>query len=160
LPPASVAKTFTALYALDRLGADHRFETRLLATGPIRGGRLDGDLILLVGGDPVLDTDDLADMAAALVAQGVRQIGGRFLVSGGGLPSVTTIDPSQPIHVGYSPAVSGLVLNYNRVHFEWKRTAGGYHITMDARACPQWQDRRCSHLTASSPLISHYQPAR
>jgi D-alanyl-D-alanine carboxypeptidase/D-alanyl-D-alanine-endopeptidase (penicillin-binding protein 4) len=108
----------------------------------------------------VLDTDDLADMAAALVAQGVRQIGGRFLVSGGGLPSVTTIDPSQPIHVGYSPAVSGLVLNYNRVHFEWKRTAGGYHITMDARACPQWQDRRCSHLTASSPLISHYQPAR
>lgn len=134
LPPASVAKTFTSLYALDRLGADHRFETRLMATGPVRGGRLEGDLILLGGGDPVLDTDDLGDMAAALVAAGVRQISGRFLVSGGGLPMVSSIDPGQPMQVGYNPGVSGLNLNHNRVHFEWKRASRGYEITMDARA--------------------------
>lgn len=134
LPPASVAKAFTSLYALDRLGADHRFKTRLLATGPVRGGRLEGDLILLGGGDPVLDTDDLGDMTAALVARGVRQISGRFLVSGGALPTVSSIDPVQPMQVGYNPGVSGLNLNHNRVHFEWKRANGSYEITMDARA--------------------------
>ncbi|MEY8843038.1 D-alanyl-D-alanine carboxypeptidase, partial [Cribrihabitans sp. XS_ASV171] len=34
LPPASVAKALTALYALDVLGAEHRFATRVLAAGP------------------------------------------------------------------------------------------------------------------------------
>ena len=33
----------------------------------------------------------------------------------------------------YSPSVSGLALNYNRVHFEWKRAASGWSVTMDAR---------------------------
>ena len=35
LPPASVTKVITALYALDRLGADYRFQTSLIATGPL-----------------------------------------------------------------------------------------------------------------------------
>lgn len=133
LPPASVAKTFTALYALDQLGPQHRFETRLVATGPVREGEIRGDLILLGGGDPVLDTDGLADLAAALSERGVRRISGRFLVHGGGLPLVATIDPDQPVHVGYSPAVAGLNLNHNRVHFEWARAGGEYQITMEAR---------------------------
>lgn len=133
LPPASVAKTFTALYALDRLGPGFRFETRLVATGPVEGGVLRGDLILLGGGDPVLDTDALADLAAALAARGVRRVSGRFLVHGGGLPIVPTIDPDQPAHVGYSPAVAGLNLNHNRVRFEWKRAGEDYQITMEAR---------------------------
>ena len=42
LPPASVAKALTALYALDILGADHRFQTRVIATGSIIGGVLRG----------------------------------------------------------------------------------------------------------------------
>lgn len=32
-PPASVTKAITALYALDALGAEHKFQTQLLATG-------------------------------------------------------------------------------------------------------------------------------
>ena len=54
LPPASVAKAATAFYALSRLGAAHRFETRLIATGPVRDGRIEGDLVLQGGGDPEL----------------------------------------------------------------------------------------------------------
>ena len=46
---------------------------------------------------------------------------------------VARIDRKQPDHAGYNPAVSGLSLNYNRVHFEWKRSASGYVTTMDAR---------------------------
>jgi len=134
LPPASVTKAITALYALEFLGADHRFETRLLATGPVEGGVLAGDLVLAGGGDPTLDTDALADMAAALKRAGVREITGRFRVWGGALPYRHAIYDRQPVHVGYNPAISGLSLNFNRVHFEWTRAGGDYAISMDARS--------------------------
>lgn len=134
LPPASVAKTVTSLYALEVLGAGHRFETHLVATGPVEGGVLKGDLVLAGGGDPTLDTDALADMAAALKRAGVREVTGRFRVWGGALPYAREIYKHQPEHVGYNPAVSGLSLNYNRVHFEWTRAGGKYAITMDARS--------------------------
>ena len=134
MPPASTAKAITAAYALDRLGLEHRFRTRLLATGPVTDGRLDGDLILMGGGDPTLDTDGISALARDLVAAGVRQVRGRFLWHDRSLPAVRAIDPDQPDHVGYNPAVAGLNLNYNRVHFEWARGQGGYRVGMDARS--------------------------
>lgn len=134
LPPASVTKAVTALYALDKLGSGHRFRTRLLATGPIRGGQLQGDLILVGGGDPTLTTDMLGDMARALKAAGVLEVTGQFRVHSAALPYVREIDAEQPDHLSYNPAISGLNLNFNRVHFEWKRAQGGYEITMQARA--------------------------
>jgi len=132
-PPASVTKTITSLYALDSLGARYRFKTRLMATGPVMNGRLKGDLVLVGGGDPTLDTDDLADMAAALKQAGVREVSGKFKVNSSALPFVKQIDKSQPNYLGYNPAVCGLNLNFNRVHFEWKRSASGYDVAMDAR---------------------------
>ena len=131
--PASVTKAVTALYALDMLGADHRFETRLCVTGGIVDGIVQGDLVLIGGGDPTLDTDGLAGMAAALKERGVRGVKGDFKVYDGHLPQVAEIDTAQPDHVGYNPAVSGIALNFNRVHFEWKRGNGGYVVSMDGR---------------------------
>ncbi len=133
-PPASVAKAITALYALNTLGPEHRFATQVVTTGSVSGGVVTGDLILVGRGDPTLDTNGLADMAAALKAKGIREVRGAFKVAEGALPYVKTIDPDQPDHVGYSPAVSGVALNYNRVHFEWKRAGGSYGVTMDARS--------------------------
>ncbi len=134
LPPASVAKAITALYALDTLGGDYRFATRLLATGPVVNGEIKGDLVLAGGGDPTLDTDGLAAMARDLKAAGVTGVKGRFLIWGGALPYMREIDGEQPDHVGYNPAISGLALNFNRVHFEWKRKGQGWGVTMDARS--------------------------
>ena len=71
MAPASTAKTITSLYALETLGGGYRFATRLIATGPIAGGKVQGDLILAGGGDPTLDTDGLDDLAARLAAAGV-----------------------------------------------------------------------------------------
>jgi len=133
-PAASVTEAVTALYALAVLGGSHRFQTRLVATGPIAGGVLQGDLILAGGGDPTLDTNKLASLAAALKKAGVREVRGAFRVYDGALTRVDTIDPAQPDHVGYSPAVAGIALNFNRVHFEWRRQGGGYAVTMDARS--------------------------
>ena len=134
LPPASVAKVITALYALDVLGSDYRFQTRLIASGPVESGIVQGDLILAGGGDPSLNTDNLNAMAKALAKRGIKGITGRFLVYGGALPQIETIDGGQPPHVGYSPAVSGICLNFNRVFFEWRNGTDGLTTTMDARS--------------------------
>ncbi|SFQ55852.1 D-alanyl-D-alanine carboxypeptidase / D-alanyl-D-alanine-endopeptidase (penicillin-binding protein 4) [Donghicola eburneus] len=134
LPPASVAKSVTAIYALETLGAGYRFHTRVIAVGAVSGGVVQGDLVLAGGGDPTLDTDGLADLAQQLKAAGIREVTGRFLVYGGALPFELQIDDDQPDHAGYNPTVSGLNLNYNRVHFEWRRGKSGYALTMDARS--------------------------
>lgn len=134
LPPASVAKTLTTAYALETLGGDYRFSTRLIGTGPVTGGTLQGDLVLAGGGDPTLTTDNLGDMAAALKAAGVRAVSGRFLVVSGALPNVDEIDPDQPDQVDYNPGISGLNLNFNRVYFGWARQGAGWALTMEARA--------------------------
>ncbi|MDW5897984.1 D-alanyl-D-alanine carboxypeptidase, partial [Klebsiella pneumoniae] len=62
------------------LGADYRFETRLLTTGEQRGNTLQGDLYLQGSGDPTLHPDDLDTFAATLAQRGVRQIHGRLIL--------------------------------------------------------------------------------
>jgi serine-type D-Ala-D-Ala carboxypeptidase/endopeptidase (penicillin-binding protein 4) len=135
LPPASVAKAPTALYALLGLGLEHRFVTRILASGgSIQGGVLRGDLVLQGGGDPVLETSELAVLAQRLVALGLRRVEGRLLVDDGALPSIPAIAADQPVQAGYNPSISGMNLNFNRVHFAWQNGGGGLRVSMDARS--------------------------
>lgn len=47
----SVRKMFSVASALQTLGADHRFETPVYRTGPVAGGALSGDLVLVASGD-------------------------------------------------------------------------------------------------------------
>jgi D-alanyl-D-alanine carboxypeptidase/D-alanyl-D-alanine-endopeptidase (penicillin-binding protein 4) len=132
--PASVTKAITGLYALWHLGPEFRYKTRVMATGPIIEGTVQGDLILAGQGDPVLDTDDLVTLALAVKAAGVRNITGDYFYYADALPYFRDIDPDQPVHVGYNPAISGLNLNFNRVYFDWKRAGAGYRVQMDARS--------------------------
>lgn len=134
LPPASVTKAITALYALDTLGPSHRFQTVVMADGAIEGSVLKGNLYLVGGGDPTLNTDHMNLLAKTLAGTGIKSITGRFLVYGGALPYVETIDGGQPVYVGYSPAISGLCLNFNRVYFDWKRVGSEFKVAMDARS--------------------------
>ncbi|WP_128254518.1 D-alanyl-D-alanine carboxypeptidase/D-alanyl-D-alanine endopeptidase [Falsirhodobacter deserti] len=132
LPPASTAKAITALYALDRLGPGYRYGTSVIAGGPVSGGIVQGDLWLVGGGDPTLDTDALDAMAAELASRGVRGVTGQFRAYGGALPLIDQIDPGQPVHANYNSAISGLNLNFNRAYFSWG--PGGAGASMDARS--------------------------
>ncbi|WP_439153895.1 D-alanyl-D-alanine carboxypeptidase/D-alanyl-D-alanine endopeptidase [Yoonia sp.] len=134
LPPASVTKAVTACYAMTALGAGHQFETRFIADGEIKNGILDGNLILAGGGDPNLQTDDLAVLASRLKDSGLKEVRGDFLVWDKALVNLAEIDGTQLDHVGYNPSVGGLNLNFNRVHFEWKQQGADISTALDARS--------------------------
>ncbi len=158
VPPASVVKAITALYGLERLGAGHRFTTRIMAVGQVNGDRLDGDLVLVGGGDPTLDSDKMGDLVAALAQTGLRRVTGRFLAYAGALPSFERITGDQPVQVGYNPGLSGLGLNFNRVNFEW--TKGGATVAMNARGeryVPPVRMARMRVAEREAPLFGYAQ---
>ncbi|HEU5431988.1 MAG TPA: D-alanyl-D-alanine carboxypeptidase/D-alanyl-D-alanine-endopeptidase, partial [Thermomicrobiales bacterium] len=63
--PGSVTKLYPASAALDAYGADYRFQTPLYRTGPMAGGVVDGDLVLVASGDPTMGGRDLPNGAMA-----------------------------------------------------------------------------------------------
>jgi len=132
MAPASVTKAVTTLFALDHLGPDHVFTTRVMRVGAINAGTLTGDLVLAGGGDPTFDTDKMGDLVAALAATGLRRVTGRFLAYAGALPERDEITYTQPDFVGYNPSISGLMLNFDRVNFVWKAANGGWITQMNA----------------------------
>jgi len=70
--PASLVKIATSLWALERLGAGHRFSTRF---------ELRGDDLLVIGsGDPDFQPENAMRVAEALNRLGVRRAPGRLLV--------------------------------------------------------------------------------
>lgn len=159
MPPASTLKVVTALYAMEKLGPTHQFNTRVFATGPVVDGKLDGDLVLMGGGDPTLDTDRLADLAKAVREAGIVEVSGRLLVWADALPTGDRIDSDQPEHVSYNPSYSGINLNFNRVHFEWKRRQDkNYDITMQARALrfrPSTNVAQMAIVEKSTPVFDY-----
>jgi serine-type D-Ala-D-Ala carboxypeptidase/endopeptidase (penicillin-binding protein 4) len=77
--PASALKILTAAVALDRLGADFRWRTRVFAAKNVENGTLDGDLILYGQGAPDFSEAGVENLAAQLQAKGVRKINGNIV---------------------------------------------------------------------------------
>jgi len=113
------------------LAGPQHVEKALLATGQVVGGIVQGDLVLVGGGDPVLDSDELVRMIKTLKEAGVKGITGKFRYYDASLPFLREVDDGQPVEAAYNPAISGLNLNFNRVHLEWGKGNG---LTPTARA--------------------------
>ncbi|WP_204003999.1 D-alanyl-D-alanine carboxypeptidase/D-alanyl-D-alanine endopeptidase [Virgisporangium aurantiacum] len=79
LVPASNNKLLTSVAALEVLGTDHRFHTRVLGTGRQRGPVLAGDLYLKGGGDPTLLAGDYDALAKTVADSGIRLVTGRLI---------------------------------------------------------------------------------
>ena len=72
--PASVLKVLTVAAALEHLGAEYQWLTRLTSTGSITDGILEGDLVIESGADPTWGDDHVAGGATQPLAALARQI--------------------------------------------------------------------------------------
>ena len=77
---ASTTKIVTSLAALNLLGMRWRWRTHAFATGPIQGGRLLGDLLIVGGGDPRLTLAELRQWLQSLRDQGLQEVRGDLVV--------------------------------------------------------------------------------
>lgn len=130
--PASVTKVPTTVAALATLGPGYRFETALYGTGPVVDGRLDGDLYLVGGGDPILNADDLDGVLAEAVESGIGGVSGALHYDASLLPQVTAIDPQQPETATYNPGVSALSVNFNVIQVAWETDAADGTLSVTA----------------------------
>jgi PBP4 family serine-type D-alanyl-D-alanine carboxypeptidase len=135
--PASNNKVFTSIWAMDVLGADYRFPTDLLVTGPIEGGVLRGDVVLRGSGDPAFGypqftkdpMEPLRIMARQLRDRGVTRVEGGVIGDPFVFDTVLT-GPKWPRDTGggsaeYAPGVSGLAFQRNLIWIEASPRKGG-----------------------------------
>lgn len=74
--PASTEKILTAITALEELGADYKFFTKLYIDGEIRGGALHGDVYVKGGFDPTFGRTDLQGFVEALASRNIKSVKG------------------------------------------------------------------------------------
>lgn len=80
LQPASTLKLLTTLAGLELLGPAWRGRTRLLATGPIEHGVLQGDLVLEGGADMDLSAEALQALLRKVRDRGVQTVRGNLIL--------------------------------------------------------------------------------
>ncbi len=125
--PASNAKLYTTAAALDQLGPDFRFETRLFADGPVEEGVLRGNLVVQGAGDPSLGGYEQRRDPAAVFrawADSLKAAGISFVE--GDVVGDDDVLSDTPLGAGwswddepyyYAAESGGLVFNQNAVEF-------------------------------------------
>jgi D-alanyl-D-alanine carboxypeptidase/D-alanyl-D-alanine-endopeptidase (penicillin-binding protein 4) len=78
--PASTMKIVTTYAALEQLGPAYTWRTRAYATGPVRDQVLDGNLVLVGGGDPFMTQERWWAFAAGLRQTGIARIAGDVVI--------------------------------------------------------------------------------
>jgi len=126
LNPASNVKMISTAAALELLGADFKYPTRLLGALP-DAGIVHGDAYLLGSYDPTLTPGDFDDIAAAVAACGITRIDGSLVVGAdptrdGLYRSVVPIE----IHAGEpgAPAIATLPAGMDLISVRMLATTG------------------------------------
>ncbi len=127
--PASLTKIATGIAALETLGGDHRFVTRVASGARVADGQVRGDLALMGGSNPLLATRDLMTLCQRLRARGVTGIAGELIVDDSGGVRRRAINRRQPPDAAYNPALSPLSVNFNRVRLVHRLGASGESVT-------------------------------
>ena len=107
--PASVTKIVTSWLAIEVLGEDYRFETRFY---------LDGHRVLYVrgGGDPFLISEELALLAAQLVAAIGKEPLTGIVLDASYYPSNLHIPGNEDTRESYDALNSALAVNFNTIY--------------------------------------------
>lgn len=120
LVPASNMKVFTSAAALHYLGPEYRYTTYLTATGPIRDGVLEGDLVVYGTGDPTFSRrsgagggDVWEALADSLFAAGVRRVAGDLVGDGSFFEGPAVGNGWQSSYISHAYAAPAGALSYN-----------------------------------------------
>jgi D-alanyl-D-alanine carboxypeptidase/D-alanyl-D-alanine-endopeptidase (penicillin-binding protein 4) len=165
MAPASVMKLVTTYAGLEMLGPAFTWSTEAFATGAIRDGVLEGDLVLRGQGDPKLTLENFWLLLRAVRARGLQEIRGDLVLD----RSYYGFDPgdpgrfdNEPLQV-YNTLPDALLVNHKAVRLtftpdpESRRVQISAepplaevqivnHVTLDAAACPDWRARLKTEL--------------
>lgn len=150
LAVASNQKLLTAWVALEVLGADHTFTTRFATTAPIDGGVINGDLWIIGGGDPLLESDtyrstfkwgkgahtSIEAIADELAALGITAITGSVVGDDSFFDAERTVStwPSRMLAQGQVGPLSALSVNDARTYSPIPGAGGGAQPASDPAA--------------------------
>ncbi|MDR1424745.1 MAG: D-alanyl-D-alanine carboxypeptidase/D-alanyl-D-alanine-endopeptidase [Azoarcus sp.] len=113
--PASVMKLVTTFAALEQLGPERTWTTRIAAEAPIKSGMLSGNLYLIGDGDPVLTYERLWRVLRRLRGLGLETVAGDIVLDHAAL-AFAPLDPNAFDGKGLRPYNSngdGLLLHFN-----------------------------------------------
>jgi serine-type D-Ala-D-Ala carboxypeptidase/endopeptidase (penicillin-binding protein 4) len=119
LSAASLTKAATSLAALQTLGANYRYQTKVGVTGPVQNGVLKGDLVIQGGQDPFFVWEDAIAFGNLLTQQGIQKIDGNLVIQG-------------PFYMNFEtkPAVVGATLKQGINAAQWPQEALGQFQTL------------------------------
>lgn len=121
LTPASTLKILTAEAALLYLGPEYHFSTQLLTDAKsVRNGILQGNLYVVLSGDPSLTYNDLYELMLTLRAHQIAAIGGNVYIDN------TAYDQSfygpgwewKDKRYCYAAPISASIINHNCLSFQ------------------------------------------
>ncbi|MGP9557905.1 D-alanyl-D-alanine carboxypeptidase/D-alanyl-D-alanine-endopeptidase [Psychrobacter sp. AOP7-A1-24] len=164
--PASTMKIVPSFIALDTLGADFVWHTRVYHTGIVIGDHLHGDLIIQGSGDPKMTHERLKQLLYKVQASGIHHIDGDIILDSAVFNSITK-DPAafdnSPLRP-YNASPDGFLVNFSTIGIKtypqdngqasvtYKPQLADYQLpaTINTRAAscgqasyslaPQWQD--------------------
>lgn len=156
--PASNTKLYSTAAALNALGADFRFETRITTDGTVEDGVLRGNLFVIGSGDPVIggrftDGDITAyfrQWADSLKARGVHTVDGSII----GDDDAFDEEPYgygwqwDDLPYWYAAEVSALSFNDNCIDFFLDGTEPGQPATL------RWEPHNTSYVTAENRSLT------
>ena len=112
LVPASNQKLPVAYAALALLGPGYRFHTEVVGSGSLVGDVWHGDLWLRGFGDPTLQPEDLAALAAEVASWGIRRVDGAVIADESWFDARRTAPGWRPSFYRFeSPPLSALVVD-------------------------------------------------
>lgn len=124
--PASNLKLIVSAAAAHYLDPDYRFRTTVYATGPVRDGVLEGDLVLYGRGDPMISsryfptrTSVFESIADSLRSRGIHRVAGGVIADESWLDREYVREDWEPEDRlwWYAAPVSALGLNDNAIDF-------------------------------------------